>query len=251
MKPLVGVVVGSLAVLMAAGGVLYRRHVRSSEAAARSAAALLSASVAHGDPVLRVPHIQGAILLDGDMDDPGWVQPPGPARTGPFTLENGDDARPYSNTRVVWGDGYLYLALYAADEDVEAHAEEPDSPLLGEDAFHVVFSQPGVEYAIDASARGVVTDSIRRHGGAWDPSWSSHAHVSRELDGTLNNPSNTDEEWAIEMAIPFESLGLKGERGETIGFTVSRCDTPKGMPRVCAGWGQGLRGRGPGRIVLQ
>jgi hypothetical protein len=57
-----------------------------------------------------------------------------------------------------------------------------------------------------------------------------------------------DEEWVIEMAIPFESLGLKGERGESIGFAVRRCDTPKGGGRVCGSWGEG---DARGRIVLE
>jgi hypothetical protein len=249
-KHRVGVVLGCGVLLLVAGRVLYGRHLRSSRAAAHAEAAL-SASVARGDPVLRVPHAPGAITLDGDMDDPGWVVPPGPARTGAFVLPNGHEARPYSNTRIVWGDGYLYLSLYAADEDIETHADQPDSPLLQEDAFHIVFSQPGVEYAIDVSPRAVVTDSIRRDGGAWDLTWSSGAHASKELDGTLNNPNNTDEEWAVEIAIPFESLGMKGERGETIGLSVSRCDTPKGVPRVCAGWGEALPDQRRGTIVLE
>jgi hypothetical protein len=59
-----------------------------------------------------------------------------------------------------------------------------------------------------------------------------------------------DEEWVIEMAIPFESLGLKGESGERIGFSVTRCDTPKEMPRICAGWGEVSADAALGTIVL-
>jgi hypothetical protein len=68
------------------------------------------------------------------------------------------------------------------------------------------------------------------------------------MDGTLNSPSNMDEEWVIEMAIPFESLGLQGKPGESIGFSASRCDTPKNAARVCASWGDGDV---PGRIDLE
>jgi hypothetical protein len=250
MRARTGVVLGSCVLLLAAGLVLRSRRLESSRARARAEAAL-SASVARGDPVLRVPHTPGSITLDGDMDDPGWVKPPGPARTGAFTLSNGQEARPYSNTRIVWGDGFLYLALYAADEDIESHADQPDSPLLAEDAFHIVFSRPGVEYVLDVSPRAVLTDSIRRDGGAWDFSWSSGAHVSKEIDGTVNSPGNTDEEWGVEMAIPFESLGMKGERGETIGLSLSRCDEPKGVPRVCAGWGEPSLDQRRGIIVLE
>ena len=72
MKPRVGVVLGSGVLLLVAGRVLYARHLESSRATA-SAEAALSASVARGDPVLRVPHVPGSITLDGDMDDPGFA----------------------------------------------------------------------------------------------------------------------------------------------------------------------------------
>jgi len=213
------------------------------------AAATLSASVARGDAVLRVPHASGGITLDGDTDDPGWLRPPGPARTGDFLFENGQPARPYSEARLVWGGDYLYVALYASDEDIESHADAPDGPVGLEDAFRIVFSQPGVEYAIDVSPRAVISDSIRRSDGEWDFSWSSGAHASKEIDGTVNDPKNMDEEWAIELAIPFESLGMKGEPGETIGMSLHRCDIPKRSARVCSGWGE--RQGGSGRIVLE
>lgn len=237
-------------VLLGVGGVLYARHAKSSRADAQAAAAALSAAMASGAPVLRVPHAPGPITLDGDTDDPGWLGRPGPARTGDYVFDSGEPARPYSDTRLVWGDGYLYLALYAADENIESHAEKPDDPLLQEDAFRVVFSQPGVEYAIDVSPRPVISDSIRRDGGSWDLSWRSGVHASKEIDGTLNNPDNRDEEWAIELAVPFESIGMKGESGESIGLSLSRCDTPRDVPRVCASWGQ-ASGHGPGMIVLE
>jgi hypothetical protein len=198
-----------------------------------------------------VPHVSGGITLDGDTDDPGWLRPPGPARTGDFVFKNGAPARPYSETRLVWGGDYLYLALYASDEDIESRTDQPDGPIDLDDAFRVVFSQADVQYAIEVSPKAVVTDSSRRGDGEWDFSWSSGVHVSRELDGTINDPKNMDEEWAIEMAIPFESLGMKGEPGENIGMSLSRCDTPKRAPRVCAGWGEGPADRGRGRIVLE
>ncbi len=235
--------------LLLAVGVLVVGRVRESQRAAR-AAATLSASVARGDPVLRVPHISGPITLDGDTDDPGWLRPPGPARTGAFVLEGGTPAVPYSESRVVWGGEYLYLALYASDEDIESRTDRPDEAVRPEeDSFRVVFSQADVEYAIEVTPRALITDAVRRGGGAWDSTWSSGAHASRELDGTINDARNMDEEWAIELAVPFASIGMRGEPGENIGMSLRRCDTPRGGgARVCAGWGDGPR---TGRIVLE
>jgi hypothetical protein len=201
--------------------------------------------------VLGVPHAGGGITLDGDTDDPGWLRPPGPARTGDFVFPDGKPARPYSEARIIWGGDYLYLALYASDEDIESHTSEPDAPIGEDDALRVVFSQGDVAYAIEVTPNAVITDGVRHGDGAWDFTWSSGAHASREIDGSINDARHVDEEWAVEMAIPFASLGMKGEPGENIGLSFHRCDSPLRGPRVCEGWGEGADGRGRGRIVLE
>jgi hypothetical protein len=189
---------------------------------------------------LHVPHLDGAIVLDGDTDDEGWAG--NVARTGAFADDSGGDARPHSSARLVWGDGHLYLALYAADEDIRATYTEPDSPLWLEDAFHMIFRSGTRERTIDVSPLGVVTDGQRENAGAFDYAWQSGAHVSREIDGTMNQPGDDDEEWAIEMAIPFETLGLSGRAGERIAFSIGRCDQPRRGARVCATWGRANAG---------
>jgi hypothetical protein len=242
----------SAIVLVAAGAGLTVRRLYAARNA-RAAAAAAAASAASLAPkstdyvLLHVPHVPGGINLDGDTDDQGWTKPPGPARTGPFLLANGATARPYSETRLVWGDGYLYLCLYAADEDVETRTKQHDGPVWLDDSFRVTFWRPDTEYVIEVSPDAVVTDSIRKNGGAYDYSWESGVHVSKELDGSMNKPEDEDEEWVIEMAVPFESIGLKGEPGEGIGFSVRRCDTPKHASRVCASFGEGAT---HGRLVL-
>ncbi len=238
----------ALVVVAAAGGLMARRFfaARAPAPPAPTTARALSA-LASDEVVLHVPHMPGSIVLDGDTDDPGWTTPPGPARTGQFLLANGATARPYSETRLVWGDGYLYLCLYAADENIETRTDQADGPLWLDDSFHVTFARGDTEYVIEVSPKAVVTDSLRKGGGALDYSWSSGVHASKELDGTINQPNDEDEEWVIEMAVPFESLGMKGERGESIGFSVRRCDTPKHASRVCASFGEGPT---RGKLVL-
>jgi hypothetical protein len=199
--------------------------------------------------VLHVPHAAGPIVLDGDTDDPGWLKVT--ARTNAFVDATGAPAHPYSDARLVWGDGHLYVALYAADEDIRATHTAADAPLWTEDAFHMLFAINGRgERAIDVSPLGTITDSRRDAGGPFDFAWQSGAHVSHEVDGTLNRSDDDDEEWVIEMAIPFESLGIKGERGDELGFRVRRCDTPHHGSRVCASWGEVDRVSEMGTLVL-
>jgi hypothetical protein len=223
------------------------RRFTAPHAVVHGEAPRLRVSSARDGILLHVPKMRGVIVLDGDTDDPGWVLPPGPARTGPFLLANGARAQPYSDARLVWGDGHLYMTLYAADEDIRSTIDTADGPVWLDDSFRMTFSNGDVQFAIDVSPKGVVSDAMRIEGGAFDYAWNSGAHVSFERDGTLNAPADRDEEWVVEMAIPFESLRMRGERGEKIGFEVRRCDVSAAAPRSCARWGEG---EAPSYLVL-
>ncbi len=200
---------------------------------------------------LAVPRASGGIAIDGDTDDPGWGGPPDPARTGPFALSNGAPARPYSEARLVWKGPYLFVALYAADEDIRScGGEGSDASPEGDcgDAFRLTLSRGEARYVMDVSPRGVERESMRAGPDAPPRAWASGAHVAFERDGTLDDPKDTDEEWRVEMALPFDAFGMRGEPGETVGLRLRRCDRPKEGPTVCAAWGDGDVG---GRIVLQ
>jgi hypothetical protein len=228
-----------LALAAVAAIVIVVRHRDSEREAALKSG--LAASERGGEAALRVPHAQGPITLDGDQDDPGWQDA---ARTGAFRLDNGRRAVPFSEVRITWGDGHLYMSLYASDYDIESH----DPPRPGDDVFHVTLSRGEAEYSLEVSPTAAVRAQARS-GGAWAP-WASGAHASKEWDGTLNAPKDNDEEWVIEMEIPFEALGMKGVRGESLGFVASRCDTTRDSKQVCASWGTEAT-TGAGRIFLE
>ncbi len=210
---------------------------------------------AGADVVLRVPRAKTAPVLDGELTETVWVD--GAVRTGPFLESGGASstslARPYSEARFAWGDGQLYVGLYASDEDIRATHDAADGQVWRDDSFRLAFHDdpPNArEYLFDVSALGVLADGIRGSGSpsaAVDYTWSSHARIGHELEGSPNDPTNNDEEWVIEIAIPLASLGKQGVRGERIGSWVSRCDTPKGEPRTCGDWG---RTHGRGVLVL-
>ena len=162
------------------------------------------------EAVVLVPHLQGVITLDGDVDDSGWLGPL--AHSGPFVGTNGDIAHPFSQASITWGDGVLYVSLYAADEDIRVAAEN-EADVWKDDSFHVVFDDGKNERIFDVSAKGKIADATRPSRfavpGDRPPAnlaWESGAHASAEMDGTANQPSDDDEEWVIEMAIPLSSL---------------------------------------------
>jgi hypothetical protein len=166
--------------------------------------------------VLGVPRAASPVALDGDTDDPAWLAAPGPARTGAFVGPSGAPARPHAEARLLWGQGMLYVLLYAADEDVTRA-----------DRFVLTFAVGRTAYAVAVGADGAVNDQA-------PTGWRSGMHVSREIDGTLDDPRDVDEEWSLEIAVPLASLGLRGARGERLGFGAARCDASG-----CSRWGDG------------
>ncbi len=191
------------------GGGLVVRQIASSHRVGDAAVASASARAA---PVLRVPRASGAIKLDAETEEPAWVRPPGPARTGELLLGDGKPARPHTEARLLWSDDGLYMAVLASDEDIRSY-----------DFLHIVFTRGGADYVIDVYATGVVKTAVAGVVAAVD------------ADGVIDNPKGFDEEWNIEMLVPFASLGTKGEHGVTLGLSLSRCDTPKTSGvEVCA-----------------
>lgn len=145
------------------------------------------------------PHASG-VVVDGDWDEPAWQH----AQRGQFT-DAGALARPSSEVRLVRGERELYVALYAADEDIE-----PD------DAFELAVGATRVQ--VDAAGHVTPPGVVAKVG----------------LDeGTLGDAHDDDEEWVVELALPLPPPGTP--------VTASRCDLPKHGGKRCGAWSGALK----------
>jgi len=164
---------------------------------------------------LVVPDVDGALELDGELGDAVWQGDI--ARTGAFVDANGAPARPYADARVVSVRDQLIVALYAADEDIRTTGPRRDR-------FRVTIGSAVFEVSASGDLRGAPAGT----------------RIGHDLDGTPDDPSDDDEEWVLELAIPLAALGLhghageRGERGERVAFAVERCDTTRDGTRSCS-----------------
>ncbi len=176
--------------------------------------------------VVHVPHLNGPLVLDGELDEAAWHSTPVTKLLKP----DGTEGRPYADVRFLWSsDGIFHVGLYASDRDIVSAGVGPDGPVWKGDAFHTVFSSSdGVEHSFDVgitSDGGVLTDGERKAKGAWSYAWQSGARLACDMDeGTADNPNDADEEWVVEMEIPMAALGLRPEPGQRIDFVARRCD---------------------------
>ncbi len=202
---------------------------------------------AHAAIELHVPRVGAPIPIDGEVEGKkAWESDVG--GTGVFKTAAGQGMVPYSEARLRWRDGTLYLWLYAGDLDLEGSVTERDGPVLRDDAFRVELGAGGRAYTIDVNVLGTIADTVCARavgapdGAPCDASWQSGATVGVDRDGTLNRTGDNDEEWIVEMAVPLASLGLGGARaGTRIPFAVRRCDVQKSGAGACGGFGLGER----------
>ena len=176
------------------------------------------APVARMAPVARVDHElavpvhagAGALVIDGELEEPIWHG--AVARTGAFLDASGAPARPYSDARLVSVGDDLVVALYAADEDIRTAGSSRD-------LFRVTIGATTFE----VSATGELVGAPRG------------TRVGHDLDGTLDDASDDDEEWVIELAIPWASLDLpSGRERAHVAFEAERCDVTRDGARSCS-----------------
>lgn len=180
--------------------------------------AVLAACTPRG-PSMQVPRAADVPVIDGKLDEPAWKLA---ARTGAFP-----GGPPFTEARFLHDAAHLYVALYAADEDIAARAAPRDTALYVDDHFSIRIG----DRQIDVNAAGSITDVVER-GGAIDPSWTSGIALAIDRDGTLDDRGDTDEEWTVEAAIPLAPLGRL-----PLEVHITRCDTPRRGERVCETWG--------------
>jgi hypothetical protein len=147
-----------------------------------------------------VPMVTGPITIDGELHEPDWNTL---ARYAVFTVD-GREARPYSQIRLLRDAQTLYIGLYAADQDIRSS-----------DAFELAIGM----LALSIGPRARLTPPI------------AGARVAADVDETLDDPRDEDEEWVIEAAIPIAAI----PPGATT-IHARRCDTPKDGIERCGTW---------------
>ncbi len=184
-------------VLSAAAGFAGLAGPDPARAAGRSAAPF----VVNVRPELVAPRTDGAIHIDGRVDEPAWRH--AALATGFAEIDPGDNVRPPVRTevRVTWDDDHLYVAFVAHDDDpssIRASMRARDQ--IWKDDYVGVFIDPwgnaAWAYEIYANPYGIQGD--RRYTPQGDDEGFDVVYESR---GRV-----TDDGYEVEMAIPFRSL---------------------------------------------
>jgi hypothetical protein len=153
-------------------------------------------------------------VIDGKLDDAAWDSA---SWTDDFVDIEGDlKPKPRFRTQVkmLWDDEYFYVAADMEEPHLWGTLTERDAVIYYDNDFEIFIDPDGDThnyYELEINALGTVWDLLLtrpyRDGGHAVDSWNITGLKSAvHLDGTLNDPSDTDRGWSVEIAMPWKVL---------------------------------------------
>ena len=198
--------------------------------------------------------ITAPITIDGLLNEAAWKRA---ATTGRFTSWSDKFIPRYeTQARVLWDDQNLYIGFECEDGDIEATMKERDANLWEEHEICEVFIDPGntqrTYYEFGFTPQGAVDDLIIPNFGAprslaGEKCWDCKGMLSAvKVNGTLNDPKDTDRGWTVEAALPLVNFSgaphLPPKPGDTWRINFYRWENSFGKVELQA-WSPTL---GPG-----
>jgi hypothetical protein len=155
------------------------------------------------------------VLIDGRLDKPVWRDA---LWTDDFVDIRGDlKPKPRFRTRVkmLWDDQFFYVGAELEEPHVWATLTEHDSVIFQDNDFEVFIDPNGdsheyYEFEINALNTGwdLLMPRPYKDGGKAVNSWGIPGlKTAVHVNGTLNDPTDIDRGWTVEIAFPWKVLG--------------------------------------------
>lgn len=185
-------------------------------------------------------HTDTPITVDGRLDEAVWTAAPW---TEDFTDIQGD-SRPHprfrTRAKMAWDDEYLYIAAEISEPHVWATLTNRNSVIFYDPDFEVFMNPRGDThdyYEFEMNALNTVWNLLLRKPyqdyGLPEPGWDIPGlKTAVTVQGTLNNPADTDQGWTVEIAFPWKTLATHARHsgppreGEQWRINFSRVEWP-------------------------
>lgn len=184
-----------------------------------------------------VKHTDAVLTMDGNLQESAWQNA---SWTTDFVdIEGTKKPLPEFKTQVkmLWNDSTLFIAAKLKEPQVWATQTNHDDIIFKDNDFEI-FIDPDNNahqyFEIEINALNKIFDLFLpkpyRNGGDALISWDlSKLKTGVQIQGTLNNPTDADEGWTVEMAVPLQELRMgfpfnKPEEGTTWRINFSRVE---------------------------
>jgi hypothetical protein len=161
-----------------------------------------------------------SIICDGKFGEQSWKNA---TWSDNFVdIEGSNKPQPYAKCKfkMLWDKKYLYVAAAMEEEHIWATLKNRDDIIFRDNDFEVFIDPDGDTHnylEIEVNAFNTIFDLMLvrpyRNGGPMVINWDIKGLQSAVgIDGTINNPNDTDNVWTVEMAIPIASLCFHNKR---------------------------------------
>lgn len=166
------------------------------------------------------PFAADRVVIDGRLDDPSWARAPWTTNFVDILGSEGPIPSLRTRAKVLWDNNYLYVGAEMEEPHLWATLLDRDAIVYRDDDFEV-FLDPegdGLDYfEVEVNPYGTVLDLFMNRPynqrGSADIDWDLPGlRIGVFLIGTLNDPSQEDGGWSVELAIPWEDLVPPGAR---------------------------------------
>jgi len=159
-----------------------------------------------------IPRADRSIKIDGRQDDLSW-------KKAPFTQDFIDIEGlkvPNQRTRLkmLWDEEFLYIYAHLEEKHIWATLKNRDTIIFYNNDFEVFISPSNSNHnygEIEINALNTVWDLLldRPYNTKGNPifNWNlPELKTAVHIEGTLNKPTDIDQYWSVEMAIPMDAL---------------------------------------------
>lgn len=180
-------------------------------------------------------YVNTPIVIDGKLADAGW-QWAMPIMLKHDSLSSQDPRR--SDNRVMvktlWDMKNLYIAYRVWDHDLRAKVTSRDGPGLSRDDIVEFLIDPhnkkdscwGPEDIIyHINLLGETKDDRGTEDCRSDATWNGNARFTVLLSGSINDSTDVDTGYTVEVAVPWGELGIVPSENATLGIDFGNGDS--------------------------
>ncbi len=160
------------------------------------------------------------IVIDGSLDDAAWADAVEVAGFSLPWLPGNPPAAAATRAKLLWDQDHLYIAADMDDGDLYADVIEHDGQTWDNDVFEA-FLKPALDkpayYEFQVNAANTQFDCFiprRGHVGRFRRFHAFGIESAVKLRGTLDDWTDRDQGWSVELKIPWTSFMHTGGRPE-------------------------------------
>lgn len=170
-------------------------------------------------PVFKVSRSHESIVIDGKMDEASWSKTESKTFDYIYNVEKPSDKQK-TTFRMLWDEKSLYLFYEFEDTYLTARETKRDGEPFYDDCAEIfiipVADSLDTHFAFEINLYKAVNDLIYfndyyKNTDRALKTYNAEIKVEVAYDGTINDNSDEDKGWNLEMEIPISSFGFLGQ----------------------------------------